>query len=308
MNQLDAIKIFVRVAEAASFTQAAADLGLPKASTSLAVQWLENQTGIRLLHRTTRRVQMTQDGQVFYQRCLEWLADAEELQDMFRIDPADVRGRLRVDMSVGAVAGIVMARLPEFMARYPNVEVELGATDHLVDIVAEGFDCVMRAGTISDSRLVARRLGAYRQLNCVSPAYAAVYGIPQTLADLAEHRLIHYALSLGSKPAGFEYVDAASGEVRNLPMAGNLTVNSSIAYFSACLAGLGMIQGPEPNLEPYLRRGELIEVLPDYRAEPLPVTLLYSNRRHLSRRVQVFMCWLEGVMTPHLQALAPSRP
>jgi len=301
MNQLEAMRIFVRVAETASFTQAAQALGLPKASASIAIQWLENLTGTRLLHRTTRRVQMTQDGQVFYERCKDLVADMEELQELFRLDPSDLQGRLRVDMSVGAASNIVVPRLPEFMATYPNIDIELSASDHFVDVIGEGFDCVLRAGTVTDSSLIARRLGAYRLINCMSSSYAKNHGIPQTLDDLKNYTLIHYSRGFGTKPTGFEYVDSLTGEPLHIPVTGNLTVNNSSAYLAACLAGLGIIQGPEPSLRPHIDNGSLIEILPEFQAPSLPVTLLYGNRRHVPKRVQVFMAWLEKLMKLHLK-------
>lgn len=299
MNQLEAMQIYVRVAELASFTRAAQSAGLPKASVSTAVQRLESQLGTRLLHRTTRKVQMTQDGQVFYERCKALLADMDELQAMFQRAPAALEGRLRVDMSIGIARNIVVPRLPEFLQTHPRIEVELSSTDRRVDLVQEGFDCVLRVGRLSDSSLIARPLGQFRLLNCASPGYLAAFGMPYTLEDLAVHRLVHYVPTLGARSPGFEYVDSA-GEVRFVPMAGVLSVNNSEAYLAACLAGLGLIQVPEAGVRELLANGRLVEVLPDYRAAPMPVSLLYANRHHLPRRVQVFMGWVEEVMRPYL--------
>ena len=300
MNPLDAMLAFARVAELASFTQAATSLGLPKASVSTSVQRLEEMLGTRLLHRTTRRVELTQDGRAFYERCRDLLADMEELQTMFRPAHEALSGRLRVDMSLGVARQVVVPRLPEFLAAHPQLEVELSSTDRRVDLVREGFDCVLRVGPLSDSTLVARPLGHYVQKNFASPEYLARHGVPRTLADLAQHRLVHYMPTLGGKPMGFEYVDAASGEARSLPMAGALTVNNSEAYEAACLAGLGLIQAPEVGLAPMVAAGRLVEVMPELRAPPLPVSLLYANRRHLPKRVQAFMNWVAQVMKPYL--------
>lgn len=299
MNPLDTMQAFVRVAELASFTQAAQVLGVPKATVSTAVQRLEAQLGTRLLHRTTRRVQMTLDGQAFYERCRDVLADVEELQTMFLPAQAALRGRLRVDMSIGIARNIVIPRLPEFLRAHPQVELELSSTDRRVDLVREGFDCVLRVGPLVDSSLVARPLGHYPLINCVSPAYAAAHGLPQSLPDLAHHRLVHYQQVLGTKSHGFEYVDAA-GQTHFVPMAGAVTVNDSEAYLHACYAGLGLIQAPESAMRPLIGDGRLIEVLPDYRAAPMPVSLLYAHRRQLPKRVQVFMQWVEDLLKPHL--------
>jgi DNA-binding transcriptional LysR family regulator len=302
MIQPDAMRQFARVAELASFTQAAESLGCPKATVSATVQRLERQLGTRLLHRTTRRVQLTQDGQAFYERCKDVLADLEELEQLFLPTPAALRGRLRVDLPVGAARLLVLPRLPEFMAAHPQLEIELSCTDRRVDLVREGFDCVLRVGALGDSSLVARPLGWLRQLNLASPEYLRVHGVPQSLEDLAGHRLIHYASVLGQRSAGFEYVDAA-GQACSLPMAGTLTVNNSEAYEAACLAGAGLVQVPVPGLSELVAQGRLVELLPQFQAPPLPVSLVYAHRRQLPQRVQVFMNWLSEVMRPHLRPL-----
>ncbi|NSL55920.1 LysR family transcriptional regulator [Uliginosibacterium aquaticum] len=301
MNQLDAMRIYVRVAELASFTSTAEQLGLPKASVSAAVQQLENLLGTRLLHRTTRRVQMTQDGQVFYERSRDMLADMEELQGLFRAGPTELRGRLRVDMPQAVARDLVIPQLPAFLAEHPGLEIELSSTDRRVDLVREGFDCVLRVGTLSDSSLIARPLGHYRMGNFASPAYLARYGTPHTLAELAGHQLVNYLPTLGARPDGFEYVDA-QGHTQSIPLPGALSVNATFSYEGACLAGLGIIQVPRAGVRGHLEAGRLIDILPAFTAPAMAVSLLYANRRHLPRRVQVFMHWLAGLMAERLAA------
>lgn len=299
MDLLEATRTFLRVAELSSFTQAADRLGLPKASVSAAVQQLENHLGTRLLQRTTRRVQLTQDGQTYYERAQDLLADVDELRSLFQAGESAYTGRLRVDMSVGLARHIVVPRVGEFLAAHPGLALELGSTDRRVDLVREGFDCVLRVGTLADSSLVARPLGRFRVLTVASPAYLAAHGVPLSPQDLDGHRLIGYAPLLGAPPEDFEYVDS-DGTVRTRAMAFALVVNNSESYQAACLAGLGLIQAPESGLRDALARGVLVEVLPQFRAEPMPVSLLYANRRHLPKRVQAFMRWLEEVLRPHL--------
>lgn len=298
MNKLEAMQIFVRVAELSSFTQAADSLGLPKASISVAVKQTEAWLGARLLHRTTRKVQMTQDGQAFYERCKDVLAEMDELQGMFQRGEEALSGRLRVDMPSGVARYQVLPRLDEFLQRHPRLELELSSTDRKVDIVREGFDCVLRVGELSDSSLVARPLGRFRQLNCASPAYLARHGTPAGLEDLARHRLVHYVSTLGARPAGWEWRDEIGSHW--LAMSGSVIVNNADAYQAACLAGLGLIQAPESGVRHLLDRGELVEVLPEFRAAPMPVTLLYAHRRNLPRRARVFMDWLAEALAPHL--------
>ncbi|WP_215776427.1 LysR family transcriptional regulator [Paludibacterium sp. B53371] len=297
MNQLDAMQIFVRVAELSSFTAAADSLGLPKATVSLAVQQLERLLGTRLLHRTTRSVQMTQDGHVVFERSKDLLADVAELQGLFRQAPATVSGRLRVDMPIAIARDLVIPHLPDFLRQYPALALELSSTDRRVDPVREGFDCVLRVGALLDSSLIARPVGEYRMINCASPAYLAEYGVPTSLADLSQHRLVHYLTHFGGRDPGFEYLDPGlPGTVRHVAMGGVLTVNNSEAYTAACLAGLGIVQSPEPGMRRYLASGELVEILPSHRPAPMPISLIYANRRHLPQRVQVFMSWIAGLL------------
>jgi DNA-binding transcriptional LysR family regulator len=300
MLRPELLQIFTRVAELASFTQAADSLGLPKASVSQAVQQLETSLGTRLLLRTTRRVQMTQDGQLFYERSKDVLADVDELQSMFQQGPQALRGRLRVDMPSGVARQQVLPRLHEFLDAHPQLEVELSSTDRRVDLVREGFDCVLRVGNLEDSSLVARPLGHFPQINCASPAYLAAHGTPQTLQDLSRHHLVHYVPTLGAKPAGWEYEE--QGATRSLAMAGAVTVNDTGAYTAACLAGLGLIQAPAIGLRGFVAQGLLVEVLPQWRAPAMPVSLLYAHRRQLPRRVQAFMAWIAQVLGPELSA------
>jgi DNA-binding transcriptional LysR family regulator len=302
---LDALRIFVKVAELASFTRAAEQLGLPKARVSTTVQQLEARLGPRLLHRTTRTVRLTQDGEQFLERSKELLADAEELQSMFDQAPSALRGRLRVDMPTGMARHVVIPRLPEFFAAHPQLEVELSTIDRQVDLVHEGFDCVLRVGPLQDSGLVARPLGTLALINCASPAYLRAYGTPLTLEDLDRHRLIRYSPTLGGATQGWEYHDGE--RYRSRKMSGFVTVNSTDAYEAACLAGLGLIQAPALGMGELMTQGLLVEVMPEWTGEPMPVSLLYPNRRNLSKRVQVMMTWLAEVLAQHLSmTLAPS--
>jgi len=302
MNVLDAMRIYLRVAEQESFTRCAESLSLPKTSVSNAIQQLENLLGTRLLHRTTRKVQMTQDGLSFYQRCQDLLSDMDELQNMFQLQPQALDGRLRVDMPSGIAQHMVLPALPAFLEAHPKLDIELSSTDRRVDLVREGFDCVLRIGQLHDSNLIARPLGFLTMHNCASPSYLARHGTPRTLQDLANHRLIHYSSPLGSPSPGFEYQRPdADPSPRTLPMAGALSVNSSDAYQAACLAGLGLIQIPCSGSQSLIASGQLIEVLHDYRPAPMPVSLLYAHRRHQPRRVQVFMDWIAEQIRPHLQ-------
>ncbi len=295
MDRLQTLSVFARVAEMESFTAAAKSLGLPKASASNAVQQLEARLGARLLHRTTRRVRLTQDGTVFYERCKDLLADAEELETLFQKSGEALSGRIRVDMPSRMARFQVIPQLPKFLDQHPALEIELGSTDRVVDLVREGYDCVVRVGTLAESGLVARRLGEVELINCASPAYLRKHGCPRGLDDLGHHFLVHYVSTLGAKPDGWEYEQ--DGVWKELPMRGLVTVNNAEAYAAAAIAGLGLIQVPRSRgLHEELRSRRLVEVLPKLRARPMPLTILYPHRRQLSRRVRVFIEWLEAVV------------
>lgn len=305
MSTLNHMHIFTRVAELASFTQAADVLSLPKASVSNAVQQLESRVGTRLLHRTTRKVQLTQDGQAFYERSKDLLADMDELHTMFQqpgVQP--LRGRVRMDMSTGLARLAVLPRLPSLLAEHPMLELEISSTDRKVDLVREGFDCVLRVGSVNEPGLVARPLGQMRMINCASPAYFKKYGVPKSLGDLAQHQLVHYVNTLGAKSIGFEYAsagrDSGAAPDNNLSMPGTVTVNNAVAYIEACLAGLGIIQVPAVGVGDLLAQGRLVPVLASHVASPMPVTLLFANRRNLSKRVRVVMDWLALIVQEHL--------
>lgn len=300
MQNLDALAIFVRIAEMGSFTHAAQSLGIQKGRASNVVRQMEAQLGARLLHRSTRTVQLTEDGRSFYLRARALLADAEDLDAMFAGAEAPLRGRLRIDLPTEFARSAIMPALPGFLEAYPGVALEISSTDRRVDLVQEGMDCVLRVGGIVDETLVARRLGALRMVNAASPAYLAQYGVPHTLDDLLAqgHRMVHYTPALGSRPLGWEYPDGDGHAVLALP--GSVSVNNVQTYHGAGLAGLGLIQAGRASLAPFLRSGELVEVLPDLRAASLPVSIVVAHRQNLSRRVRVFIEWLEPLLAPYL--------
>jgi len=297
--ELHELRIFATVAELASFSRAAEQLGLAKGRVSIAVQQLETQVGTRLLQRTTRRVRLTPDGERFLDRCKELLTEAEQLEAMFRPTSSGLTGRLRIDLPTRMARELVLPRLPEFLAAHPRLEIGISTTDRHVDLVHEGFDCVLRVGALVASELVARPLGFLPMRNVASPAYLRAHGTPRTLADLAGHRVIHYTPSLNTQGAGWEYVDA-EGQHRTLPMRALVTVNGTDAYQAAALAGLGLIQAPALGIATLLANGELVEVLPGWRAPALPVSLMLPNRRQLAPRVQAVIAWLTQVIAPQL--------
>lgn len=294
MDRIDLFRVFARVVECASFTRAADTLGMPRSSVSAAVMELEDRVGVRLLHRTTRRVSPTQDGAAFYERCLRVVAHAEETENFFRGAGERPSGRIKVDVPSRIGRLIVAPELPRFLDAYPEIDIDLGMTDRAVNLVEDGVDCALRVGTLGDSGMVARPLGHLPLINVASPAYLARYGVPGSPDDLSAHLAVHYASPSTGRIAPWEWADA--GGARSAPVRGRVTVNSAEAYIACCLAGLGLIQIPAYDVRRHIEAGELVEVLPGFRAAPLPMALLYPHRRHLSRRLQVFAGWLEDVL------------
>ncbi|WGU38702.1 LysR family transcriptional regulator [Phenylobacterium sp. NIBR 498073] len=300
MDRMDLYRVFARVVDCASFTRAADSLGLPRSSVSAAVQMLETRLGARLLNRTTRRVSVTEDGAVFYERCVRLLSDMEEAEDLFRNAGGRPSGRLRVDVP-GRIGRLVIApALPEFLAAYPQIEIDLGMTDRAVDLVEERADCVLRVGPLGDSGLVGRRIGDLELINVASPAYLARHGAPAGPQDLAEHLAVNYASPSSGRVEPWELMDGEM--VRTQPMRGTVCVNSAEGLIACCLAGLGLIQIPAYDVAGHLAAGELVRVMDEHRAQPMQMTLLYPHRRQAPERLKVFSAWLDTLLRPHVRA------
>jgi LysR family transcriptional regulator for bpeEF and oprC len=294
LDRIDLFRTFTRVVECASFTRAADTLGMPRSSVSAAVIELEARVGACLLHRTTRKVSPTQDGAAFYERCLRLIADVEETEGLFRQTSVGPSGSLRIDVP-GRIGRLIIApALPEFLARHPQLDIELRVTDRAINLVEESVDCVLRVGPLGDSGLIARKIGDLPLINVASPGYLADYGIPVAPGDLAAHLAVNYASLSTGRVEDWEWIE--DGEMRTRPMRSRVTVNSAEAHIACCLAGLGLIQIPAYDVKGHLKGGELVEVMPDHRAAPMPMTLLYPHRQHLSRRLQVFADWLEQLL------------
>jgi LysR family transcriptional regulator, regulator for bpeEF and oprC len=302
MDHLQSMRIFARVAHLGSFTKAAEQLLLPRPTVSNAVQYLEQHLGIRLLQRTTRRVALTPEGAAYYERCTRLLADLEDAESLFGGAGASPRGVIRVDLPERLALYKVIPALPDFQARYPDLRVVLSASDRYVDLIAEGVDCAVRVGALSDTSLVARRIGDMAQLNCAAPEYLARHGVPRTPDDLPDHLAVGYVSNRTGRELDWEYRDRDSGETRAVKMRSVVSVSSSQAYLACCLAGLGLIQAPRDSLEDALAAGRLVEVLTEWQADPLPVSVVFPHGRHVPPRVRIFIDWVAQTLSRPLQA------
>lgn len=297
MDRIDLLRIFIRVAESGSFTHAADTLQMPRSTVSTAVQELENRLGTRLLARTTRSVRLTDDGRMFQQTALRLLGDFEDAENRFRLHSSQTRGHVKVNLPSRIGRLIVAPALPEFLDRYPGLDIELGMTDRSINLAEDGTDCVLRVGPLQDSSLIGRKLGLLPVFNVASPSYLAQHGTPQSPADLSAHQAVLYASPTTGRIEDWEWEH--DGRQDSRPVRGRVTVNSAEGAVACCLAGLGLAQLPAYDVLPHIRRGELVDILPQWRAAPLPMTLLYPHRTHLSRRLEVFTEWLTGLLDAH---------
>ncbi|KVQ10903.1 LysR family transcriptional regulator [Burkholderia ubonensis] len=302
MDHLHAMRIFARVAHLGSFTKAAEQMQLPRPTVSNAVQYLEKHLKIRLLQRTTRRVALTAEGATYYERCARLLADLDDAETLFEDVGASPRGVIRVDLPERFALDKVIPAIPSFHARYPDLRIVMSTTDRFVDLIADGIDCAVRVGALSDTSLVARRIGELAQVNCASPAYLARHGTPRSPDDLPEHVAVGYFSSRTGRELDWEYADMDTGEMHAVKIRSIVSVNSSQAYLACCVAGLGLIQAPRDGLDAPLADGTLVEVLPEWNAAPLPVSVVFPHGRHLAPRVRIFVDWLADALSRPLPA------
>lgn len=300
MDKLDQYRVFVHVAEMSSFIKAAHALELPRASVSAAIQQLESTLGTRLLHRTTRQVQPTADGLQLLERVRAFLADAEDIDQLFQASQRKVSGRLKVDVPSRVARRLIAPALPGFLRRYPRLQVALGSTDRAIDLVQEGVDCAVRFGTLQDSSLVVHPLGQVALINCASPDYVKEHGAPMHPDDLAQrHWAVGYASASNGRELSWEYL--SSNQAQQVQVSSRVLVNNAESYIACCTAGLGLIQIPRFDVQHLLDRGQLVEVMPEFRATGMPVSLIYPHRRQRSRRLNTFIEWFEALMQPHLE-------
>ena len=298
MDRIDLFRVFARVVETASFTRTADTLKMPRSTISVAIQELETRVGTRLLARTTRSVSVTPDGAAFYDHCLRIVTEVEEVEALFRQDAVRPQGVLRVNIP-GRIGRLIIApALADFLESYPEIDVELGMTDRSVNLIEDGIDCVLRVGPLQDSGLVGRKICDLELINVASPDYIRRFGAPTCPDDLGQHHVIRYASPTSGRVEDWEWVE--NGEVRLKPVKGRVTVNSAEASIACCLSGLGLIQIPAYDVKNHLAAGDLVEVMPDWRAEGLPMTILYPHRKHLSRRVQAFVEWVVPLLNSSL--------
>lgn len=303
MDRFQEMQVFVRIAERGSFSKAAEDLQIPRPTVTNLVKRMEARLGARLLERTTRQVRLTHDGEAHYQRCVRLLADLEEADGAF-LDTSP-KGLLRVNAQGTLTRFFVMPGLPAFLERYPDIVLQLGEDDRLVDLVREGVDCVLRTGVLQDSSLAGRQIALMPQVTVASPAYLERFGEPRRLEDLESHQAVNYLSSATGRGLPLDFtVEGRNVQVRPRAV---VSVTGAELYTSAALAGLGLVQVPRYRVERELAAGELKIVLPGAPPAPMPVSVLYPQNRQVSARVRVFTQWLAEVIAAGLAQTIPVR-
>ncbi len=287
MADLRMLAIFVKVAERKSFVRAAAELGITQSGVSNAIKRLEQQTGARLLARTTRRVNLTEDGAAFFERCRQALAEIEEAEQVLREARLTPSGNLRVDMSVAFGRLKVLPLLGLFAQKYPDVRLSLSFTDRYVDLIDEGIDVCMRLGVLQDSSLIARRLTEAQFRVAGAPDYFAKHGKPKTPEDLANHNCLAFTYRDSRLVRDWRFI--VGGSETALTPHGTMSFSDGGALCEAACAGYGLAQLHQYYLDSEIARGKLIAVLDKFKPEPTPILLVYPPTRHLTPKVRAFV-------------------
>lgn len=294
MDHFGSLRLFTRVIERRSFTDAAADLGIPRSTATEAIRRLEARLGARLLERTTRVVAPTLDGRQFYERCVAILADVEDAEATVR--SGEPHGLLRIDAPGLLTRTFLLPKLPEFLDRHPKIDVHFGQSDRLVDLVREGVDCAIRVGEPADSGLTMRRLGALEEATVASPAYLARHGVPRTIADLTGHLMVGFVSSRTGEALPLEFT--VDGRTERIVLPARVTANHSDTTAELARLGFGLTQAPRYRFAREIERGELVEVLPDCPPSPTPVSALFPQNRQMAPRLRVFLDWIGEMFRP----------
>ena len=296
MDRFDALQAFVRVVEAGSFTKAAQTLHMSKTTVTQLVQQLEARLRVKLLNRTTRQVRVTADGAAYYERVASLLADLEDADAGLSSALAVPSGRLRVDVSSPLACLILIPALPAFHAHYPEIQIDMGVSDRLVDLIGDNVDCVLRGGELSDSSLMARRVGELRFGVYASPDYLERAGMPTHPRELEEpqHRVVGFLRARSGQVAAIAMRRA--GESVTVQGRYVVAVDDGNAYLAAGLAGMGVLSLPQYLAETHVAHGALVPLFDDWRIDAMPLYVVYPPNRHLSAKLRVFINWVAELM------------
>ena len=305
MDRFDAMQAFARVVEAGSFTRAAETLHMSKTSVTQLVQQLEARLRVKLLNRTTRQVKVTADGAAYYERVLRVLADVDDAETSLSGASASPRGRLRVDVPSPLARMILVPALPAFHARYPEIQLDMGVSDRVVDVIGDNVDCVVRGGELSDQSLVARKVGDLQLGVYAAPDYLARAGTPAHPRELedTEHRIVGFLWARTGK--AFPYAMHKGGESLKVQGRHLFAFDDGNAYLAAGLAGLGILWLPDYMAREHVLRGELRPLFGDWRLDPMPLYVAFPPNRHVSAKLRVFIEWVAELMARHAPVTGP---
>ena len=305
MDRFDAMQAFARVVEAGSFTKAAQTLHMSKTTVTQLVQQLEARLRVKLLHRTTRQVKVTAEGTLYYERVVRLLADLEDADTRLASVTASPKGRLRVDVPAPLARLILVPALPAFHARHPEIQLDLGVSDRVVDVIGDNVDCVLRGGELTDSSLVARRVGDLRLGVYASPAYLARAGTPAHPRELEDshHRIVGFLRSRSGTLAPI----ALSRAGEQLAPRGRhvVALDDGNAYAAAGVAGMGVLWLLRYMAQAHLDSGELVPLFEDWEVASMPLYLVFPPNRHLSAKLRVFIDWVDELMAKHAPLAMP---
>ncbi|MFC7287282.1 LysR substrate-binding domain-containing protein [Herminiimonas glaciei] len=295
MDQFLAVRAFTAVVETGSFVKAANALELPRNTVTKLVQALEAHLRVKLLNRTTRRVSTTNDGTAYYERMARLVDEWQEVDLAIGSAQSNPRGKLRVDMGATIATMLVIPALPEFQQRYPDLQIDIGVSDRPVDLLGDRVDCVVRGGIITDPSLIARQIGVMPLLTTASPAYLRKHGVPEHPSDLEnDHLLIRYFFAGSGRKLPIELTQG--NERIHVNGRHFLGINDTNAMLAAALAGLGIMHSPGFMVKPHIASGLLVPLLSDWKADSIPLSIVYAPNRHLSTRVRVFVDWMVELM------------
>ncbi|HBR2945259.1 TPA: LysR family transcriptional regulator [Klebsiella pneumoniae] len=300
MDRFDAMRAFARVVEAGSFTKAAQTLHMSKTTVTQLIQQLESRLRVRLLHRTTRKLGVTPDGAVYYERVIRLLADMEDAENSLSSAAMTPRGRLRVDVPSPLARLILVPALPAFHARYPDIQIDMGVSDRVVDLIGDNVDCVLRGGQITDQSLIARHVGDLQIGVYAAPSYVERLGAPAHPRELqnTDHCIVGFLSSRTSK------IDplVLCSENERIEITGNyvLAVDDGNAYLEAGLVGLGVIALPNYMAAAHQAVGALIPLFTQWGISPMPLYLAFPPNRHVNAKLRVFIDWIVELMEQHV--------
>ncbi|ARJ42707.1 LysR family transcriptional regulator [Pantoea alhagi] len=297
-NMIEYLNIFIQVVEQGSFTKAADVLQIHRPTVSKAIQQIENDLGVKLIHRTTRKLSVTAEGDEFYHHARHVLAEVDDMMASFS-PTLPPQGRLRLDVPLALAHAILIPNLRHFQALYPGIEVVLVSSDKKTDLITEGVDCLVRLGALQDSSFISKRLGNIRMVTCAAPSYLQQHGQPETLADLDKHRAINFFSDHSRDVMEWKFIE--DGSIVSLRPASSLLVDNSDILLSCGLAGLGIIQATFDAVAPHIASGALEEILTQYPSVSKPVSVMYPDRRYLSPKVRVFIDWFSEVLATQLR-------